>query len=322
MKTILKVFAVILVIVALGFLGAKKIKQARLADKESKKPKIYPIVVKTYKPKIKQTILTLPYLSLVKNDKDVKLSSKIAARIEYIKPSGSRVKKGDLVVKLDTTNIKSALHSIKEQINATQIALQNLKQTHKRTLDLLKVQGASIEQSQKELTAIANTEAKLNGLLQKEIELKNNLSYATIISPVNGVISKTFASIGSISAPAHPLVAISSKDGFYLLVRVPTDLKIDGVIFDNKFLKATPLNTTFQGLAEYKVYTKKANLISGDRFEVDVVVFRGKGLFLPFDTILNKNGKNYVLIVNKDKAVLKEIHIIQQIHHYLQMTQK
>jgi multidrug efflux pump subunit AcrA (membrane-fusion protein) len=191
------------------------------------------------------------------------------------------------------------------------VALANLEATHKRTLDLLKVQGASIEESQKETTMIANTQAQLNALKQKEIELKNNLSYAKIVSPVNGVISKTFASQGAISAPGKPLVAISSKNGFYLMVRVPTDLPLRGVKFNGKFYNATPLNTTYHGLAEYKVYTGNSNLVSGDRVEVSVVTFNQKATLLPFDAILNRDGKSYVLMVQGAKATAKEVHIVQ-----------
>ena len=311
MKKVVKIAIAVTVVAALGVAGVKKVKEARAHDASLPQATIYPIVAKTFTPKVTDIKLTLPYLAVVANDKDVQLASRIAARIEMIKPSGSNIKKGDVLVRLDTTNIKSSLSSIHEQIAATNIALKNLKATHERTLDLLKVQGASIEESQKEATMIASTEAQLNALKQKEIELKNNLSYATIISPVDGIVAKTFANKGAISAPGKPLVAISSKNGFYLMVRTPTDLTLQGVELDGKTYGATPLNSTFRGLAEYKVYTGSHNLISGDRVEVNVIVYNQKGILLPFDAILNKNGKSYVLVVDGNKAKAQEIHPVQ-----------
>ncbi|MBA1432864.1 MAG: efflux RND transporter periplasmic adaptor subunit [Epsilonproteobacteria bacterium] len=311
MNKYIKLTIGLVVVAGLGVAGVKKVKEARAHDANLPKAKIYPIVVSVMTPKVTDVKLTLPYLAEVANDKDVKLASRIAARIQMIKPSGARVTKGEIVVKLDTTTIKSALASVQEQLQATKITLENLEATHKRTLELLKVHGASIEESQKETTMIANTQAQLNALKQKEIELKNNLSYATIVAPVNGVIAKTFASQGGISAPGKPLVAISSKNGFYLMVRVPTETPIRGVKFNGKFYAATPLNTTFHGLAEYKVYTGDANLVSGDRVQVDVVTFDQKATLLPFDAFLNKNGKSYVLVVNGAHATAKEVHIVQ-----------
>ncbi len=306
-----KIVIVLLVVAAIVVFGVKKVKEARKKDASQPQAKIYPIVASIMSPKEEKVTLTLPYLAEVANDKDVKLASRIAARIDMIKPSGSHVKKGQIVVKLDTTDIESKLKSTKEQIEATRIALANLEATHKRTLELLKVHGASIEQSQKELTQIASTKAKLNALEQQKIELLNNLSYATITSPVEGVISKTFAARGSVSLPGKPLMAISSKNGFFLLVRVPNDIPVKGVKFNGRFYAATPLNTTFRGLVEYKVYTGDAKLISGDRVEVDVVVFDQEATLLPFDAVLDRDGKSYVLVAQGNKAIPQEVHIIQ-----------
>jgi hypothetical protein len=311
MSKIVKIGVGVVVVAALVVGGVKAVKKARAKDANTPKAKIYPIVISQISPHMSQAKLTLPYLAEVANDKDVKLSSRIAARIIRIKPSGSRVKKGEVVVKLDTTSIESSLVSVEKQLQAADVALKNLEATHKRTLQLLKVQGASIEESQKEMTMIANTQAQLASLKQKEIELKNNLSYATITSPVDGVVAKTFSNQGALSAPGRPLLAISSKNGFYLMVRIPTDLPIRGVEFQGKEYSATSLGTTYHGLSEYKVYTGDSKLTSGDKIEVDVVVFQQKAMLLPFNTLLNRNGKNYVLVINGNKAEAKEVHIVQ-----------
>lgn len=311
MNKYVKIGLSIAVIAALGVAGVKKVKEARAADAKIPKAKVYPIVVKSMTPKVVDAKLSLPYLAEVQNDKDVMLSSRIAARIIDIKKSGTSVKKGEVIARLDTTTIKSNLKNIENQISAANVALENLKATHKRTTELLKVQGASIEQSQKEATMIATTEAKIAGLKQKEIELKNNLSYALITSPVDGVIAKTMGSQGAMSMPGKPIAQISAKNGFYLRVRVPTDINIKGVHFNGKDYPAIALGSTFHGLAEYKVYTQDSKLTSGDRVEVDVITYKGKGLLLPLDALLNRNGKSYVLVINGKKAEAKEVHIVQ-----------
>ena len=311
MSKIVKIGVGVVVVAALVVGGIKAVKKAQAEDAKKPLAKIYPIVVRKITPKISEVELTLPYLAEVANDKDVKLSSRIAARIVSIKPSGSSVKKGEVVVKLDTTSIKGALVSIQEQLQAANISLNNLQATHKRTLELLKIQGASIEESQKETGMIANTQAQIASLRQKEIELKNNLSYATISSPVNGVIAKTFSNQGALSAPGKPLVAISSKNGFYLMVRVPSEVTMKGVKLHDKEYSATALGSTFHGLSEYKVYTGDVKLISGDRVEVDVVILKQRALLLPFDAILDKDGKSYVLVIDGTKAKPQEVHILQ-----------
>jgi RND family efflux transporter MFP subunit len=307
----IKILIALVVVAALAMGGIKAIKKARAKDAAAPKAKIYPIVVSQMSPKFEKVKLTLPFLATVDNDKDVKLSSRIAARIMQIKPSGSSVRQGDVLARLDTTDIKSNLASVKEQLEAISVSIKNLKATHTRTLELLKVQGASIEESQKESTLMANAIAQRTGLKQKEIELKNNLSYCTILSPVDGVIAKTFDNKGAISMPGKPLVAISSKNGFYLMVRVPTELPIKGVEFDGKTYSVTALGSTYHGLAEYKVYTGSHNLTTGDRVEVSVVVLDEKANLLPFDALLNRNGKSFVLVVEKNRAHAQEVHLVQ-----------
>jgi len=311
MSKIIKVGVVLLLVAGVVFIAITKLKEKEARNASAPEAKIYPIVVKTLSPKEKDVKLTLPYLAEVQNDKDVKLSSRIAARIVSIKRSGALVKKGEVVVQLDTTNIESTLASLKEELKSAKISLENLEATHKRTLELLKVHGASIEESQKEASLIAKARAGIVALKQKEIELKNNLSYATITSPVNGRVAKTFSNQGALSAPGKPLLAISSSNGFYLLVRVPTELPLISVDFAGKEYSVTALGSTFHGLAEYKVYVGNKKLTTGDRVEVNVVTFHQKAVLLPFDTILNRNNRSYVFLVKGDKAEPKEVHIIQ-----------
>ncbi len=312
LKGFLKFIIFIAVVAGLAILGIKKVKEVRAKDASTPKAVIYPITVSTITPKISSNVkLTLPYLAEVDNDNDVQIASRVPARVEKIKKTGEHVKKGEVVVRLDTTSTKSAINEIKSQIRASKVTLANLEATHRRTLKLLSVQGASIEQSERESSQIASIKEKINALREKIVSLRNNLSYATITSPVNGVVSKSFVSQGAISSPGKPLLSIRSKNGFYLKVRVPTETKIKGVILNHKFYSATPLNSTFHGLNEYKVYTNDNSLVTGDRVQVDVVVFNQQATLLPFDAILNRDGKSFVLVVNGNRAKLQEIHILK-----------
>lgn len=306
-KTLIWTVVIILVILG-GFLAIKRAK-----NRENNLPpaKMYSIVASTITPELEQTRLTLPYLAETQNDKDVKLASKIAGRITSIKPSGTVVKKGEVIARIDDTSIRGNINSVRAQLEAQQTALDNLKATHERTLELLEAKGASIEQSQMEESKIAGLVSKVESLKQKLNELNNMLTYAVITSPVNGKISKTMVNLGDMAMPGHPVAALSAENGFYLMVRVPDDLAITGVLLDGKEYDATPLNSTFRGLSEYKVYTDALNMTTGNRVTVDVIVYEGKAINLPFDAVLNRNGKSYVLLVEGDKAVPQEVNIVQ-----------
>jgi hypothetical protein len=117
--------------------------------------------------------------------------------------------------------------------------------------------------------------------------------------------------VGDMAMPGQPIAILSAKSGSYLKLSVPSDLKVYGVTMNNKSYDAISLNSTFNSLAEYKVAADNLALMTGERVEVDVEVFSGKAIKLPFDAILNRNGKSYVFIKDNDKAVATEINIIQ-----------
>ena len=291
-------------------IGIIKIKQAKSKDAHSPKAKRYDVVVSTKKVSEDSVKLTLPYLAMVGNDKDVNVASKIPARVVYIRPSGSVVYKGEVIVRLDNTSIKSNINSVKAQLNSINIALENMEATHKRTTELLDVEGASIEQSQKEESKLSELKAKKEALDGKLKELYNMSSYATIKSPISGVVSKTMVNRGDMAMPGHPIAQVKAKNGYNLLVRVPSDMTIKAIDLNNKSYEAIPLHSTFMGLSEYKAYANVPNLKSGDRVEVDVELINGKNILLPFDAVLNKDGKSYVLIQNGNKATQHEINIV------------
>ena len=311
MKTGVKIVIALVIAAIVAFAAITAIKRAK--ERAAKVPvaKIYPIVVKSYVPKISHVKLTLPAITIVQNDKNVALSAIIPARILSIKTSGQRVHKGEVVAKLDITGITSKIASLNQSLDASYVALKNLKATHKRTSELLKVKGASIEQFDNEVTAISALYSKITSLKEQKAMLENELTYAVIKSPVNGVISKVYLNQGAVDMPGHPILAISADSGFYLLLRVPGDVPVHGVVFRGKTYPAVPLSKTYNGLSEYKIYIPQKNLATGDRVQANVVVFNGKGVFLPFDAILNNNGNNYVLVIHKHRADVKKIKIVQ-----------
>lgn len=298
-------------VILLLLIGIMLVKSAITKEAELPSAKQYAVVVSTIMPQMKEVSLTLPYLAMTQNDKDVKLASKIAARVNFVKSSGSKVKMGEVIAKLDVTSIEGNIKSVEAQLKALNKAFENLTATHNRTLELIKVKGASIEQSQMEESKMAEMESKIETMHQKTNELNDMLSYGIIKSPVNGRISKTMVNSGDMCMPGHPVATLSAVNGFYLLLRVPTDMNAYAIKLNNKVYPAIPLNSTFNSLAEYKVYVDSDNMTSGDRVEVDVIIFEGKGIKLPFDAILNRAGNNYVLVKDGNKASAKKINIIQ-----------
>ncbi|HMN48417.1 MAG TPA: efflux RND transporter periplasmic adaptor subunit [Ignavibacteriaceae bacterium] len=305
----LKIGIVISILIVLGAIFI--LIKAKRDEAELPIAKTYSITVSTFKVEKQQVSLTLPYIAQTQNDMDVNLASKIAARVDYVKNSGVFVKKGEIIAKLDATSIEANQKSIESQLAATKTALKNLEATHKRTLELLAVKGASIEQSESEESRIAELEAKVESLNQSLNDVSNTLTYAIIKSPVDGMISKNTVNVGDMIMPGQPVATISASSDYYLMLYVPSNVKVYRVIVDNKSYPAIPLNATMNGLTAYRVNVEPGGMMTGERVEVNVEVFNGVGIKIPFDGILNRDNKSYVFVKENDKAIPTEINIIQ-----------
>lgn len=305
----LKIGIVISILIVLGAIFI--LIKAKRDEAELPIAKTYSITVSTFKVEKQQVSLTLPYIAQTQNDMDVNLASKIAARVDYVKNSGVFVKKGETIAKLDATSIEANQKSIESQLAATKTALKNLEATHKRTLELLAVKGASIEQSESEESRIAELEAKVESLNQSLNDVSNTLTYAIIKSPVDGMISKNTVNVGDMIMPGQPVATISASSDYYLMLYVPSNVKVYRVIVDNKSYPAIPLNATMNGLTAYRVNVEPGGMMTGERVEVNVEVFNGVGIKIPFDGILNRDNKSYVFVKENDKAIPTEINIIQ-----------
>jgi len=321
---ILKIVIPVLIaaILVLGAVKLVKIRKAQEAKMHS--ALIYPIIVQTYQPKEQNLTLSLPYLATVKNSDEVIVNSKFAGRITYVKNLGDKVKKGETVAKIDSSDLKAKLKeinenikSLKDRLEAQKISLDNLLLTHERTKKLLAVKMASIEQYQGEQNKIAELKASINATknsLKAAKANKNailqNLTYTTLKSPINGVISAKFLNKDDNAFPGKPILKITSNKGNYLFIALPQDRK--EIIYKNKEYPLTPLNSTFEGLKTFKAEVKDNTLLPGERVDIDVVEFKGKATALPYNAILSIGGKNYVFIPNGNKAEVKPVHIIAQ----------
>jgi len=301
------IFLVVLVVVA-GLIvgGVKLVKKRKAEDAKLQSATIYPLVVKAIQPKQGEIKTTLKYLAIVKNSKELVINSKFAGQIKYIANIGDKVQKGDTLVKIDDTMLKtnlaeinSNIKSIKDLISADKVNIAVLKDNMARTKKLLAVKMDSIEKYQNQKAKLASLtakqkadEEKLKTLLSKKSNLENELTYTTIKSPIDGIVSAKFLNLGDNTFPAKPILKVSASNGNYLFIPLPKNYK--EIIYKNKTYALTPLNTTFNGVPVYKADVNDDTLINGEKINIQVVTFDGNATLIPFDTILSSNGENFV----------------------------
>jgi membrane fusion protein (multidrug efflux system) len=249
---------------------------------------------------------------------DVKISSASPLRIEniFVKP-GDRVKKGELVVKLQRD------HSIDLAVKKSKINLQYARINYERAQNLFK-KGV--------IAKIKLETAKTNYELAKsEYNLQmQSFDYAVanseLRSPIDGVVSSINGVIGQIADPAIDLVhivnmneiiaviGIESEDIAKVKVGQKADITIPNVT-DGKYFKGEVVRKNREidpatQLAHIwiKIEHSKISLQPGMFAEAKIFVKTDENIIaLPRSAVLNDKNGAYVFTVNDNVA--KKIYV-------------
>ena len=321
-RTLLKWIIGLVAVAALIFIGIKVISNKKAAAARIPSAQVYGIVAPTQVAKSTPGRLTMPYLAEVQSDSDVKIASKITSRVEMIKPSGTRIKRGEVIVRLDAgellakkKGLKLKISEVRNQIKAKRADLKNLERVHEHTGELLATQVIPRDKYDTEAANIESLKATIAGmenraasLAQNIREIDDSMTYTTIRAPMDGVVSKTYVAEGGIAGNGKPLLSLAGGDDKRLVVRVPGDVKPQALLTSgiDQPCPLLPLNSSFHGLDEYSCQAK-LDLPAGSRVEVRLIVFSGTGFLLPANGVLELNGKTEVLVVHGDQASPKAV---------------
>jgi len=258
-KTALKTGISLVFLVLIIIAGAKIIHNKETSMQAIPAAKTYGLVVPVKMASVSSVQLTVPYLAEVQSDTDVDLASKVTSRVDMIITSGSQVKRGDILVKLDASDLLAKkkglelkIKEVSNQIKAKQADLESLKSTHERNKKLLTIQAISQEKFDTETSKIISLISTIEGMknnsaaLQQNIkEIDDTLSYTTIKSPMDGVVSKTFVAEGGIASGGKPLLSLSGGSIKQFRVRVSDNVKPSALLYKDKNCPLISLNSSY-----------------------------------------------------------------------------
>jgi RND family efflux transporter MFP subunit len=139
------------------------------------------------------------------------ISARIAGQIiELPVVLGSRVEKGDLLLKISAGEISAKVLQAEAQLSQ---ARRNLARETK-----LQKQGASTQETVKSLKDGVNIAAAAYQ------EAKTMLDYTIITAPFSGTITQKIANIGDLASPGKPLLHMENGEELQVLARVPEAL--------------------------------------------------------------------------------------------------
>ncbi len=262
----------------------------------------------------------VPFLAQVLSDKSITLSTKLAGYVEKVLVEESqKVKKGDILVRIDAIEIRSSIDALKSTLSAQKSDLTLVKSIYMRNKKLYAIGGLSKEQLSSSKVAVSLKSSALESTKQKIDQLKHQLSYLKIVAPFDGEIDTILMHEGDLAAAGKPILKMSNTKQKLLFSYSPVKhsliKKEQDVFYENQLVGyvKTIYTTSQNGLTSAEVTLNKTiPAPSGSSVKIEVLTNKKRGCILPDTTLLHKKEGTFVMLYKEGKFVPLKVNVEMQ----------
>lgn len=297
---------------------------------------------------------TLTLSGVFASESSAVITSQLAGKVQAVNmQEGSRVKKGDVLITLDQSDLQSqlqqaelGLQKAQSAVDQAKISYDNAQATFLRNQQLFAANA--ISQAQMDQVTVARDLAKSQydaaanvGLpaAQAAVDaVKLNLAKTTIVSPLDGVVATSNVSVGDNVMPGTPLATIVSSGDPVLTANVSetalsklsigqkVDVKADtvpGAKFTGVISFISPVSVPTGQFFPVKVTVQDPNsrLKPGMTGSATINVSVKAAVTLPNSALFRRDGRTYVYLVKDGKAVKSSVQLGFQGDKYSEVTQ-
>ncbi len=236
----------------------------------------------------------------VASDHKVSISSRISGYIKAMNVrEGDKVTAGQVLVKIDPTDAKQAYLQAKADLKDAEADLNRFKE--------LLASGA-ISSQKVDKAKLRYDVAKAN-----VARANNQLSYAEVRSPVDGVVVEKRLSIGDLASPGAPILSIEDPNSLLVSTYVSEDYVSKIHEGDTVDITIEALHHTFEGTVRQVVqaadpvshqFLVKVALATGADIHPGMFAQAGfrvgerQAMFIPQNTIISRSGLHAVYVVD------------------------
>jgi membrane fusion protein (multidrug efflux system) len=192
--------------------------------------------------------LTESAVGTVQAQHETTIASRILARVVEINlKAGQQVKRGEVLVRLDDTDLKARLRQEQAATDAARALRDNAAADDQRYLQAL--QTKSVSQLQYDLAAatLRSHEASLAQAKQGIAEAQAVLEYATICSPMDGIVVDKRVDVGDTTTPGQPLLTLYDPRQMQLVANVRDSLTRRLTVGQSIEVRLGALDKTYTG---------------------------------------------------------------------------
>lgn len=248
----------------------------------------------------------------IQPEKRADLRAEISAVVlQVYKDNGDKVKKGDLLVRLDDTSIRDQLNSAEEARRAAEQAFDQAQ----RQLDRLQTLSSSGAVSQQSLEDAEirrnNAQSDLVAARARVVQARQQLERTEVRAPFDGVVSGREVSNGDTAQVSKALLKVIDPksvrfEGFvpaehapHISIGAPVQFRINGYdsqIFQGKVQRINPIANASTRQIAVTVSINEGNTpsVSGLYAEGNIQTETHQNLMLPPSSLVSEGDKNFV----------------------------
>ncbi|MEJ5173189.1 MAG: efflux RND transporter periplasmic adaptor subunit [Hydrogenothermaceae bacterium] len=245
----------------------------------------------------------------------------------YIK-KGSFVKKGQIVA----TILSPEINQLKSQIEIAKVKVETTKNILKRDEMLYKEEIIPFSKYYSSKIEYENAVANLRAL-EKTLKSYGDIQDNKLIlrAKESGVVLDVFVLAGSPVGIGKEIAKISNISTVLVKAQVPPE-KVESIKVGSKAFIKTSTNYEVTGevsLVDYQldpatrrnqihIVAKNQNFILKPNMFVNVKFITDQefGIIVPNSAVISKDGKNFVVVKEGDKYILKQINITKKLNDY------
>jgi len=238
---------------------------------------------------------------------------------------GDRVKRGQVLATLQNEAVVADANTARANLAEAQALLAEAKSNADRARSLRGSGAISAQEAQRDLTAEATAQARMESLKARLAADELRLRQTKLVAPDDGVISARVASVGSMAQPGAEMFRLirqsrlewraelpsadlsQIKPGMPAWATPPGGSTVQGVV---RMVAPTVDASTRNGLVYVDLPASavnagaRAGMFANGRFETG----QATGLSLPQSAVLLRDGFSYVFTVN-DKGVVSQVKV-------------
>lgn len=152
---------------------------------------------------------------------ETSIGAKLLARVVEVNiKAGQAVHEGDVLIRMDDSDIKPQLEQANSALAKAEASYQQATNDEKRYAELVKVNAISKQEYENAVTRVRTADAELKRAKEAIKEVQAKLEFATIRAPISGIIIDKKVDVGDMVAPGQILATLFDPNRMQMVASV------------------------------------------------------------------------------------------------------